>query len=298
MFEAIRSETDADLVELHVRCLAKTANAFDMPIVLTPTLATATPVLTEAKHPAATRHTTRETRRRNVPDTEHGSRRVAVVTGGAGAIGGRSPRGWHLTTPWLSWTARGDVVVDLGEADDVRRAAEVVLDRYGRCDVFVHAAAMVAFGPFDQFELDVWRRVQAVNVESALLLTQLSLRGCEIAGFGRVIFIVSNTFWRPPGAHMLAYVASKGALIGMVRTLAVGLGSDGVAVTAVAPGLTRTPATDVVPAAEFADVKAHQALPRPLTPEDTAAVVAMLAGDDAAALTGQTLTVDGGLVLR
>ena len=67
---------------------------------------------------------------------------------------------------------------------------------------------------------------------------------------------------------------------------------------AVAPGLTRTPATEIVPPEEFADVSAHQALPRPLTPDDTAAVVAMLAGDDAAALTGQTLTVDGGLVLR
>src|SRR5258707_9786418 len=117
-------------------------------------------------------------------------------------------------------------------------------------------------------------------------------------GFGRVIFVVSNTFWSPPGAHLLAYVASKGALIGMARTLAVELGSDGVTVTAVAPGLTRTPASVDVPAAEFADVEAHQSLPRPLTPDDTAAVVAMLADDDAAALTGQTLTVDGGLVLR
>src|SRR5207244_9602322 len=57
-----------------------------MPIVLTPTLATATPVLNETKRPAATRHTTRGTRTRKVPDTEDGSRRVAVVTGGAGAI--------------------------------------------------------------------------------------------------------------------------------------------------------------------------------------------------------------------
>jgi 3-oxoacyl-[acyl-carrier protein] reductase len=140
--------------------------------------------------------------------------------------------------------------------------------------------------------------VQAVNVESALLLTQAFVPGMRDRGFGRVIFIVSNSYWRPPGAHMLAYVASKGALIGMARTLAVGLGSSGIAVMAVAPGLTRTPAADVVPAEEFADVAAHQALPRPLTPDDTAAVVAMLAGDDAAALTGQTLTVDGGLVLR
>ncbi len=97
---------------------------------------------------------------------------------------------------------------------------------------------------------------------------------------------------------MLAYVASKGALIGMAHTLAVGLGGDGIAVTAVAPGLTHTPATVNVPAEEFTDTEAHQALPRPLTPGDTAAVVAMLAGEDAAALTGQTLTVDGGLVLR
>ena len=67
--------------------------------------------------------------------------------------------------------------------------------------------------------------------------------------------------------------------------------------TAVAPGLTRTPASVNVPAEEFADVAAHQPLPRPLTPDDTAAVVAMLAGDDAAALTGQTLVADGGLVL-
>ena len=157
---------------------------------------------------------------------------------------------------------------------------------------------MFAFGPLEQFELDAWRQIQAVNVESALLLTQAFVPGMRDRGFGRVIFIVSNTFWSPPGGHMLPYVASKGALIGMARTLAVGLGGDGIAVTAVAPGLTRTPASDVVPAAEFADTEAHQALPRPLTPDDTAAVVAMLAGDDAAALTGQTLTADGGLVLR
>ena len=226
-------------------------------------------------------------------------RRVAVVTGGAGAIGGAIATrlaGDHSVVV-LDRTG-GDVVVDLGDPDDVRRAAGLVLERHRRCDVLVHAAAMVAFGPFEDFELDVWRAVQVVNVESALLLTQAFAPGMRARRFGRVIFIVSNTFWRPPGAHMLAYVASKGALIAMTRTLAVGLGNDGIAVTAVAPGLTRTPASAVVPSDEFADVAAHQALPRPLTPDDTAAVVAMLAGDDAAALTGQTLTVDGGLVLR
>ena len=226
------------------------------------------------------------------------NRRVAVVTGGAGAIGGAIATRLARDHTVVVLDRAGDVVVDLGDPDDVRRAAELVLDSPGRCDVFVHAAAMVAFGPFEEFELDVWRRVQAVNVESAVVLAQAFAPGMRERGFGRVIFIVSNTFWRPPGMHMLAYVASKGALIGMARTLAVGLGGDGIAVTAVAPGLTHTPATVDVPAAEFADAEAHQALPRPLTPDDTAAVVAMLAGEDVAALTGQTLTVDGGLVLR
>ena len=95
-------------------------------------------------------------------------------------------------------------------------------------------AAMVAIKPFDELELDVWRRAQAVNVESALLLTKAFAPGMRHPGFGRVIFIASNTFWSPPGAHMLAYIASKGGLIGMARTLAVELGRDGVAVTTAA----------------------------------------------------------------
>jgi 3-oxoacyl-[acyl-carrier protein] reductase len=231
------------------------------------------------------------------PD-DQGSRRVAVVTGGAGAIGGAIAARLAPDHTVVVLDRTGDVVVDLGDQDDVRRAAGLVLERYGRCDVLVHAAAMVAIESFDELELVVWRQVQAVNVESAILLTQAFAPGMRDRGFGRVIFIVSNTFWNPPGAHMLAYIASKGALIGMARTLAVGLGGDGIAVTAVAPGLTHTPATAEIPAAEFVDAEAHQALPRPLTPDDTAAVVAMLVGDDAAALTGQTLTVDGGLVLR
>src|SRR5712672_3847856 len=224
--------------------------------------------------------------------------RVAVVTGGAGGIGSAIVARLAPEHTVVVLDRTGDVVVDLGDTDDVRRAAELVLDRYGRCDVFVHAAATFAFGPLEQVELDGWRQIQAVNVESALLLTQAFVPGMQERGFGRVIFIVSNTFWSPPDGQMLPYVASKGALIGMARTLAVGLGGDGIAVTAVAPGLTRTPATDVVPAEEFADVAAHQALARPLTPDDTAAVVTMLARDDAEALTGQTLTADGGLVMR
>ena len=229
---------------------------------------------------------------------EPSGRRVAVVTGGAGAIGGAIVQRLAHDHDVVILGHEGDFQVDLAEAGQVRRTARAVLARHGRVDVFVHAAAMVAFAPIEDFDLDTWRQVQAVNVESALLLTQAFVPGMRERRFGRLIFIVSNTFWRPAGHHQVAYVASKGALIGMVRTMAVGLGATGIAAMAVAPGLTRTPATDVVPPEEFADVASHQALARPLSPDDTAAVVAMLARDDAAALTGQTLIADGGLVLQ
>ena len=151
-------------------------------------------------------------------DETNQDQRVAVVTGGAGGIGGAIVARLALDhTVVVLDRSGGDVVVDLGDTDDVRRAAELVLDRYGRCDVFVHAAATFAFGPLEQVALDAWRQIQAVNVESALLLTQAFVPAMRERGFGRVIFIVSNTFWSPPDGQMLPYVASKGALIGMTR---------------------------------------------------------------------------------
>jgi NAD(P)-dependent dehydrogenase (short-subunit alcohol dehydrogenase family) len=224
--------------------------------------------------------------------------RVAVVTGGAGGIGRAIVARLAPEHTVVVLDRTGDIVVDLGDTDDTRRAAEIVLDRYGRCDVLVHVAGTFEHASLEEVELDAWRHVQAVNVESALLLAQAFVPGMRDRAFGRLIFIASNTFWSPPAGNMLPYVTSKGALIGMARTLAVGLGDHGIAVTAVAPGLTHTPATAARPEAEFAATEARQALHRPLTPDDTAAVVAMLARDDAAALTGQTLTPDGGLVLR
>ena len=125
-------------------------------------------------------------------------RRVAVVTGGSGAIGGAIAARLAYDHTVVVLDRHGDVTVDLGDPDAVRGAAERVLDRCGRCDVLVHAAAMVAFGPLDEFQLSMWRRVQAVNVESALLLTQAFVPGMRDRGFGRVIFIVSNSYWRPP----------------------------------------------------------------------------------------------------
>jgi NAD(P)-dependent dehydrogenase (short-subunit alcohol dehydrogenase family) len=226
--------------------------------------------------------------------------RVAAVTGGAGAIGGAIAVGLREAGHEVVIIDRaGDPPVDLTAPDAVRAAAADVLARYGRCDVLVHAAAAFDRASLAELDPQTWHRVQAVNVESALWLAQAVAPGMAERGFGRIVFVVSDTIWDPPAADLLAYVASKAALVGVARTLARSLGRDGITVNCVAPGLTPTPAAvaDTPPEA-FAAVRARQAIDRDLTPDDIAAAVAFLVSDAAGAITGQTLCADGGLVLR
>jgi NAD(P)-dependent dehydrogenase (short-subunit alcohol dehydrogenase family) len=227
-----------------------------------------------------------------------GSERVAVVTGGAGDIGtaivARLSTSGHRT---VVIDRSGDVEADLASEASTRSAAATVLQRYGGCDVFVHCAAAFDQAALADLDAATWRHVQAVNVESPLWLAQAFSPGMAERGFGRIVFIISDTLWKPPGPAFLPYIASKGAIVGIVRTLAVALGPDGIAVSAVAPGLTdtagsRTVNTDV----QFDGAVANQALKRRLTPEDTANVVAFLASDGAAAMTGQVLCADGGML--
>ncbi len=94
-----------------------------------------------------------------------------------------------------------------------------------------------------------------------------------------------------------AYVTSKATLVGLARVLARQLGADGITVNCVAPGLTRTPFTESdLNEPLFEEARARQAVPRTLTPDDTAGAVAFLASDAAATITGQTLLTDGGSV--
>ena len=234
----------------------------------------------------------------STPSGESG--RVAVITGGAGAIGSAIAsalrRSGHQT---VVVDRAGDVICDLASQESTRQAAAAVLARYGRCDVLVHCAAAFDQGALGDVDLATWRHVQAVNVESALWLAQAFTPGMAERGFGRIVLIASDTVWSPPSPVLLPYIASKGALLAIMRTLAVALGPGGIAVSAVAPGLTDTlPARAVNPGEAFDATVARQALKRRLTPDDTAAAVAYLASDGAAAMTGQVLCADGGLIMR
>jgi NAD(P)-dependent dehydrogenase (short-subunit alcohol dehydrogenase family) len=222
--------------------------------------------------------------------------RTAVVTGGAGGIGGAIVRALADTGHEVDVLDRsGEFAVDLADEAAVRSVAA----RLGARDVLVHAAAAFDRASLAELDAATWRRVQAVNVESALWLCQELTPAMIERGFGRIVFITSNTVWRPPGPDFLPYVASKATLMGIARTLAKPLGAHGITVNCVAPGLTRTAFTEAdLPAEAFEDVLARQALPRTLVPDDTAAVVAFLCSEAATAVTGQTLCADGGSVLR
>jgi 3-oxoacyl-[acyl-carrier protein] reductase len=228
------------------------------------------------------------------------SERIAVVTGGAGAIGTAITgvlQGTGHRTVVLDRNA--DVDCDLSSEASTRAAAAAVLDRHGRCDVLVHCAAVFDRATIADVDAATWRRVQAVNVESALWLVQAFAPGMAQRRFGRIVFIASDTVWAPPHPAMLAYIASKGALLGVMRTLAVTLGADGIGVSAVAPGLTDTPGARTRNDDEhFGGVVSGQALKRRLTPDDTAAAVGYLVSDAAAAMTGQVMCADGGLMMR
>lgn len=228
------------------------------------------------------------------------ARPVAVVTGGTGFIGSAvgvalAASGYEV----VNLDREGPYALDLGEESEVRQVSKRVLAEYGRCDTVVHAGVAFERAGLAELDADLLRRMMAVNVESALWLLQELTPGMAERGFGRVILLVSDTFFSPPAAEgMLPYIASKGALIGVARALCKTLGPGGITINCVAPGMTPPPPPAPRMSEELiADVARRQAIPRSLVPDDVAGVVAFLASPQSQGLTGQTLCPDGGLVL-
>jgi NAD(P)-dependent dehydrogenase (short-subunit alcohol dehydrogenase family) len=166
--------------------------------------------------------------------------------------------------------------------------------RLGAPLILVHSAALQFVRPFGELSAEDWRATQRVNQESMFHLLQAVLPGMKAANWGRVVVLASSTFF--VGAmNMTHYVTSKGALIGLVHGLAAEVGSSGITINALAPGLTRTKkAVHDLPDALFQTVASRQCIKRNGTPEDQAGVVSFLVSDDAAFITGQTILADGG----
>ena len=149
----------------------------------------------------------------------------------------------------------------------------------------------------DELTLEMWDRVMDVNVRGTWLVTRAAKPHLAVSGRGRVVNLASDTaLWGAPS--LLAYAASKGAVISMTRSLAREMGSDAITVNAIAPGLTLVEATDYVPQARHEHYLNGRAIQRPQIPEDVNAAVLFLLTQGSGFITGQLLPVNGGFVMN
>ncbi len=190
------------------------------------------------------------------------------------------------------------VPIDLGDPDAITAFAADVAAHEGKIHGLVNNAAIatnVGGKAFDEIDLDLWERVMRVNVRGTWLVTRALAPLLAAGGDGRIVNIASDTaLWGAP--RLLAYVASKGALIAMTRSLARELGPRGIGITAVAPGIMRCEATEYVPAERHRLYEEGRAVPGPQHPEDIVDAIVFLLTPGALALTGQVLPVDAGFV--
>jgi 3-oxoacyl-[acyl-carrier protein] reductase len=236
--------------------------------------------------------------------------RTALVTGAARGIGlaiatalverGANVAAVDKNPTGVQKPARSlPILADVSRPDDVRRAVDTALEAFGNLDILVNNAGICPLSPFAEISEAEWDRVLAVNLKGAFLCCQAALPHLRKAGRrGRIINIASvggQMGGLMVGAH---YAASKAGLIGLTKSLAKLLATDGVTVNCVSPATTSTDLTAAWSDEMQARVRAQIPLGRFGEPDEIAAAVCYLASDDAAFITGATLDVNGGLYLR
>lgn len=236
---------------------------------------------------------------------------VAIVTGAGGGIGSAIvstllQRGFRV----IAWGRRAPSepvagaeydVCDVSNATDVGRARDAVLERTGRIDVLVTSAAILKTAPLHEMAEELWDEVQEVNLKGVFLCCRAVLPAMMQQGGGSIVNLSSvHAIATVPGTA--AYAASKGAIVSLSRQIAVEYADYGIRSNSVVVGsvdtemsvqhgqqLQRDGVTVTAPGG---------ALGRMARPEEIAAAVAFLAGNDSSFVTGSAMTVDGGLTCR
>ncbi|UQA55018.1 SDR family NAD(P)-dependent oxidoreductase [Polyangium aurulentum] len=200
------------------------------------------------------------------------------------------------------------IAMDAADRASMRAGIEAIGEKVGDVDVLVNNAGFAESAPFARTSDEMWDSLFEVNVTSAFLLTRALVPGMIARGFGRVVNIASNA-GLSGYAYTMAYCASKHAMIGMTRALAVEIAATPVTVNAVCPGWTNTrmvqEAVDRISrktgrASETAKKALEDMSPqrRLVEVDEVAHVVAMLCAPEARGVHGQAIPIDGGQVMK
>jgi 3-oxoacyl-[acyl-carrier protein] reductase len=238
--------------------------------------------------------------------------RVIVVTGSGRGIGRRiaerfKDRGATVVISDLERDQVDQVASELGgdtvgikanvtSAGDVDRLFQQVVERFERVDVVVNNAGITRDTLLVRMDEKDWDMVLDINLKGAFLVTKAAGKIMMKQRSGRVVNI-SSIVGLTGNAGQSNYSASKAGLIGLTKSAAKELAARGVTVNAVAPGFIQTDMTDNLPEAARKQFLERTLIQRPGTPDDVASAVLFLASEEAAYITGQVLTVDGGLTV-
>ena len=187
--------------------------------------------------------------------------------------------------------------LDVSNQQSVQRVVDAVISARGQVDILVNNAGINVLGGVDKVSIEDWTRVFDVNLTGAFHLIRAVLPSMRKHRWGTIVNVSSIAAWSTLGGSDAPYAAAKAGMLALTRAVASEVGPDGIRCNAVAPGIVLTKWVEKNMPGVSSQAE-HTPLRRLGKPEDIAATIAFLASDDASFITGEAITVSGGLYMH